>query len=64
MLYRVLPTEPGGLKAEKVKEALATSVQSLASVKIQTFYLHGPDRSTPIEETLRAVNDLYKQGLL
>lgn len=26
------------------------------------WYLHGPDRSIPYEETLRAVNDLYKEG--
>ena len=26
------------------------------------FYLHGPDRSTPYEVTLKAVNDLYKEG--
>ena len=26
------------------------------------WYLHGPDRKTPYEETLRAVNELYKEG--
>ena len=26
------------------------------------WYLHGPDRSTPYEVTLKAVNDLYKEG--
>ena len=26
------------------------------------WYLHGPDRTTPYEETLRAVNELYKEG--
>jgi len=57
------PHAQGGLKAEKVKEMLAASIQALGSVKIQTFYLHRPDRGTPIEETLRAVNDLYKEGL-
>lgn len=64
MSYRALPHGPGGLKAEKVREALETSVKSLGNVKIQTFYLHAPDRSTPIEETLCAVNDLYKENLL
>ncbi|KAN0085832.1 NADP-dependent oxidoreductase domain containing protein [Tylopilus felleus] len=60
---KLLPDGPGGLKAEKVREALETSVKSLGNVKIQTFYLHAPDRSTPIEETLCAVNDLYKENL-
>ena len=26
------------------------------------WYLHGPDRTTPYEETLKAVNELYKEG--
>lgn len=26
------------------------------------WYLHGPDRSTPYEETFRAVNELHKEG--
>ncbi|KAG6901131.1 hypothetical protein C0995_016729 [Termitomyces sp. Mi166 len=30
---------------------------------IEMWYLHGPDRSVPYEVTLKAVNDLYKEGL-
>lgn len=26
------------------------------------WYLHGPDRSVPYEVTLKAVNELYKEG--
>ena len=26
------------------------------------WYLHGPDRSVPYEDTLRTVNELYKEG--
>ncbi len=26
------------------------------------WYLHGPDRTTPFEVTLKGVNDLYKEG--
>ena len=29
---------------------------------IDMWYLHGPDRSTPYEVTMKAVNDLYKEG--
>ena len=29
---------------------------------IDMWYLHGPDRGTPYEVTLKAVNDLYKEG--
>ncbi|KAG9311760.1 NADP-dependent oxidoreductase domain-containing protein [Chiua virens] len=60
---KIHPVGAGGFKAEKVKESLAASVKALGNVKIQTLYLHAPDRTTPIEETLCAVNDLYKEGL-
>ncbi len=26
------------------------------------WYLHGPDRTVPYEVTMKAVNDLYKEG--
>ena len=26
------------------------------------WYLHGPDRTTPYEVTMKTVNDLYKEG--
>ena len=29
---------------------------------IDMWYLHGPDRTTPWEVTLKAVNELYKEG--
>lgn len=32
------------------------------SSQIEIFYLHGPDRTTPFEATLRGVNDLYQEG--
>ena len=33
-----------------------------AHSSLDMWYLHGPDRKTPYEETLRAVNELYKEG--
>ena len=30
--------------------------------KVNVFYLHGPDRDTPINETLEACNELYEEG--
>ena len=26
------------------------------------WYLHGPDRTTPYDVTMKAINDLYKEG--
>ncbi|KZT56054.1 Aldo/keto reductase [Calocera cornea HHB12733] len=45
-----------------VRKGLELSLKALQADKIDTFYLHGPDRSTPYEETLKAVNDLHKEG--
>jgi len=30
--------------------------------KIDLWYLHNPDRTTPYEETFKAINNLYKEG--
>lgn len=32
------------------------------SSSIHMWYLHAPDRTTPYKVTLKAVNDLYKEG--
>jgi len=48
--------------AAGVRAGLEASLKALQADKIDTFYLHGPDRSVPYEETLKAVNDLHKEG--
>ncbi|KZT56053.1 Aldo/keto reductase [Calocera cornea HHB12733] len=48
--------------AEGVRNGLEASLKALQADKIDTFYLHGPDRRVPYEETLKAVNDLHKEG--
>eukprot|EP01117_Protostelium_nocturnum_P012095 TRINITY_DN4430_c0_g1_i1.p1 TRINITY_DN4430_c0_g1~~TRINITY_DN4430_c0_g1_i1.p1 ORF type:complete len:339 (+),score=77.61 TRINITY_DN4430_c0_g1_i1:469-1485(+) len=47
---------------EDVRLGLKRSLEALKADKIDMFYLHGPDRSTPFEDTLREVNNLYKEG--
>ena len=47
---------------EDVRRGLMDSLTALQADKIDLFYLHGPDRSVPWEDTLRAVNELYKEG--
>lgn len=48
--------------AEGVREHLERSLKALNTDSIEMFYLHGPDRGTPFEETLKAVDDLHKEG--
>jgi aflatoxin B1 aldehyde reductase len=49
-------------KPEDVRRGLLQSLKALKCEKIDMFYLHGPDRKTPFEDTLREVNELYKEG--
>jgi len=43
-----------------VLEQLNESLRRLKKDTVALFYLHAPDHNTPIEETLQAVNHLYK----
>jgi len=38
------------------------SLKVLKTDKVNMWYLHGPDRTAPYEVTLKAVNDLHKEG--
>lgn len=56
------PWNEKGLKYDSVLEQLNTSLTRLKKDSVDLFYLHAPDHNTPIEETLEAVNQLYKEG--
>ncbi|KAL5335477.1 Aldo/keto reductase [Aspergillus crustosus] len=47
---------------EDVRCGLLNSLQALQTEKIDLFYLHGPDRKTPFEDTLREINQLHEEG--
>jgi len=47
---------------ESLRKNLERSLKALNTDQLEIWYLHGPDRSTPYEVTLKAVNDLYKEG--
>jgi aflatoxin B1 aldehyde reductase len=49
-------------KSEDIRRGLNDSLRALNCTKVDLFYLHGPDRITPFDETLREVNELYKEG--
>ena len=44
------------LDARSVRAQLETSLAALGRDSVDLFYLHAPDNSTPISETLQAVN--------
>ena len=50
------------LSARNIIRACEESLQRLQTDWIDIYYLHLPDHDTPIEETLRAVEDLCRSG--
>lgn len=51
-----------GLSARHILEACEASLQRLDTDWIDLYYLHLPDHSVPIDESLRAMEDLVRSG--
>lgn len=47
---------------EGIREHFGKSLTALKTDKVELFYLHAPDRSTPWEVTFQALDDLHKEG--
>ena len=56
------PYEAGVHKPDRLKEHAYKSLSELGTYTVDIFYLHAPDHSVPFEETLKAVNELHKEG--
>jgi len=56
--------DPGALSYDSVVSACEASLRRLGTDHIDLYQLHRPDRTTPIEETLRALDDLVARGLV
>ncbi|KAI0920258.1 hypothetical protein AcW1_002052 [Taiwanofungus camphoratus] len=61
-LFRLLDQTSISHSPEDLRKYLELSLKALKTDQLEMWYLHGPDRSTPYEVTLKAVNDLYKEG--
>ena len=54
---------PGlGFTKDDIIKQLDTSLQSLSIPSCDIFYLHWPDHTVPIEDTLKGVDQLHKDG--
>ena len=58
------PVKPGDHAPAALRSTFQTSLKLLSPLKVRVLYLHAPDRSVPFEDTVREVNELYKEGLL
>lgn len=53
---------PGSLAREKIIANCNASLAALKTERVDIYYLHGPDRSTTLEEQCAAIGELYSQG--
>lgn len=60
---KVYPLAPGSHNKENLPIQFRESLKALKVEKVDILYLHSPDYSVPYEETVKAINDLYKEGL-
>ena len=52
----------GGASRRYIVDAVEASLRRLGTDYIDLYQIHFPDTNTPIEETLRALDDLVRQG--
>jgi aryl-alcohol dehydrogenase-like predicted oxidoreductase len=57
------PNDAGGSR-HHIMEAVRSSLARLGTDHIDLYQVHGWDPATPVEETLRALDDLVRQGLV
>jgi len=63
-VYATMSQRPNdrGLSAKHILQACDASLRRLQTDYIDIYYLHLPDRLVPIEESLRAMEDLLRSG--
>ncbi|GJE95560.1 aldo/keto reductase [Phanerochaete sordida] len=49
-------------RPEDLRKHLDESLKALKTDSLDIWYLHAPDRTTPYEETMKAVNDLFNES--
>ncbi len=54
--------EEGGLSARAIEHGIEASLERLKTDYLDVYYLHLPDHDVPLEESLRAMDDLVRKG--
>lgn len=55
--------QPGNVSKEQVITDAQDSLNRLQIKQYDILYIHAPDESTPFEETLEGINEVYKKGI-
>ncbi|OAL04347.1 Aldo/keto reductase [Phaeosphaeriaceae sp. SRC1lsM3a] len=53
---------PGNVSRDQVVADVANSLETAGIKQFDILYIHAPDPTIPIEETLAGINDVYKKG--
>ena len=53
---------PGTLTYDKTVNNCNGSLEALKAPSVDLYYLHGPDRETPLDESCRAIKGLFNKG--
>lgn len=56
--------KPEGLAPDRIRAALRESLANLKRPYVDLYYLHAPDPNVPLSETIDAVGDLLREGLI
>lgn len=59
---KVRDGQPGSHEPAKIEQSLKQSLEDLKTTSVETFFLHVPDRQTPLEEVLEAIHNAHQQG--
>lgn len=57
-----LGSDPGRLTRKRIMQRLDASLARLATDYVDLYYLHFPDAATPLEESLRVLDDAVRAG--
>ncbi|KAJ8118785.1 hypothetical protein OPT61_g312 [Boeremia exigua] len=60
--FGVYPEVAGMHAPRELRKHFETSLRELGTDSVDIFYLHAPDRTVPFAETMREVNEFYKEG--
>lgn len=56
-------SNPGEHRSSKILASISKSLSALQVPKVNILYLHWPDRTVPLEEPLKGMDEAYRAGL-